>query len=76
LQVLVGLLGQGGDGLPQVQELAFGLAYQLDEDVPLAATAPAKAPHDFFERVPQLLDLTLEVGGAATALLSDVVDEF
>jgi hypothetical protein len=75
LQALVGLLGKGGNGLPQVQEQLFGLAHKLDEDVPVAATAAAKAPHDFFEFLPQALDLPLESRGAATALLCDVGDE-
>jgi hypothetical protein len=55
--------------------LLFSLAHELDEDAPLTATASAKTPHDFFEFLPQALDLALEGGGAATTLLSDVVDE-
>ena len=75
LQAFLDLLGERGDGLTQLQELAFGLAHELDEHVPLTATAAAKAPHDFFEFLPQIFDVALKGSGAATALLGDVIDE-
>ena len=34
-KTLLGLLGQGFDGLAKCQELLFGLAHQLDEDMRL-----------------------------------------
>jgi len=71
----LGLLSKGCDGFPPFQELLFGLSNQLDKDVTVPATASAKAPHDFFELLPQELDVALELGDAATALLRDVVDE-
>jgi hypothetical protein len=75
LKALLGLLAQGFDRAPQVKEPLFGLSNQLDEDVTVATAASAKAPHDFFELLTQVLDLAVEFGAPAAALLSDVVDE-
>lgn len=74
-KALLGLVAQGFDRFPQIQEPLFGLANQLDEDMTLAATAAAKAPHHFFAFLPQDVDLAVEFGGPATALLSDMLDE-
>ena len=57
------------------QELLFRVAYQLDEDLALTATASAKTPHDLGEFLCEALGLALERGGPATALHDDVVDE-
>ena len=59
----------------QFQELLFRVAHQLDEDLPLAATASAKTPHDLGELLRQASGLALEHGGPVTALRDDVVDE-
>jgi hypothetical protein len=54
----------------------FSVANELDEDVTLATTTAAKTAHHFFEFLPEVLSLALERGRPATALLSDVRDEF
>ena len=74
-KALLGLVAKGFDRFPQVKKPLFGLSNQLDEDMPLSTTAAAKAPHHFFEFLPQDVDLAVEGGGPATALLSDMVDE-
>ena len=74
-KALLGLVAKGCDRFPQIQEPLFGLANSRDEDVTLAATAAAKAPHHFFAFLPQDVDLAVEFGGPATALLSDMLDE-
>jgi hypothetical protein len=51
------------------------VANELHEDLTLAATASAKATHDFFQLLVAILDLTREAGGAAAALPRDVFDE-
>jgi hypothetical protein len=53
----------------------FCVSHQLDEDMPLAATASAKTPHDLGEFLREASDLALECGGPGTALRDDVVDE-
>jgi hypothetical protein len=72
----LGLVAKGLDRFPQVQEPLFGLSNQLDEDVTVATTAAAKASHHFCEFLPEVLGLALELGRPATALRSDVRDEF
>ena len=64
-----------GDGLPQCQELPFGVALELHVDMPLAATAAAKAPHDLRELLFQVLSLALEGRRPAATLLDNVLDE-
>ena len=76
LQTLLGLLAIGGDRFPQRKEPLFSVANELDEDATLATTTSAKASHHFFEFLPEVLGLALELGRPATALLSDVRDEF
>ncbi len=71
----LGLLAKGCDGFPQFQALVCGVAHELDENVPLAATTSAQAPPHFFARLPQDVDVAVELGGAAAALLRDVGDE-
>lgn len=75
-KVLLGLLSKGFDGLAKRKELLFRLAHQLHEDVPLTSTAAAKGPHDFCQRMLEVLGLALQRGSSAAALLGDVVDEF
>jgi hypothetical protein len=53
----------------------FSVSYQLDEDMPLAATAAAKTTHDLRENLREVAGLVLEGGGPGTALRDDVVDE-
>src|SRR5207253_416485 len=67
-QTLVGLLAKPLDGFTEFQQPLFGVSHQLDEHVPVAATAATKAPHDFFELLCQVLDLALELGGALAPL--------
>ena len=55
--------------------MAFGLPYQRHEDVPLASTTTAKAPHDLGEFLGEAAGLALERRGPVTALRDDVVDE-
>ena len=74
-KVLFGLVGQGGNGLAQFQELVFGVSHQLHEDTALAATAAAKGPHDLVERLREVLGLAVQVGPPTAPLLDDVVDE-
>ena len=76
LKTLLGLSAIGVDRFPQSQELLFSVANELDEDATLATTTSAKASHHFFEFLPEVLGLALELGRPATALLSDVRDEF
>ena len=74
-KAFLGLVGKVGDGLPQCQELPFGVAHEFHEDMPLAATATAKAPHDLCEFLFHVLGLALEGRRPAATLLDDVVDE-
>ena len=76
LKTLLGLSVIGVDRFPQSQELLFSVANELDEDATLATTTSAKASHHFFEFLPEVLSLALELGRPATALISDVRDEF
>jgi hypothetical protein len=74
-EALLGLEGKGVDWRTECQELVFRVAHQLDEDLPLAATASAKATHDLGEFLREASGLALERGGPVTALRDDVVDE-
>lgn len=56
VEALLGLLGQRGQGLPQLQQLLFGLADQLHEHFALPPALATTAAHD-------LLPLRLEVKG-------------
>ena len=76
LKTLLGLLAIGVDRFPQRKEPLCSVANELDEDATLATTTSAKASHHFFEFLPEVLGLALERGRPATALLSDVCDEF
>ena len=76
LKTLLGLSAIGGDRFPQSKELLFRVAHERDEDATLAPTTAAKPSHHFFEFLPEVLGLALELGRPATALLSDVRDEF
>ena len=68
-EALLGLEGKGFDRLTECKELLFSVAHQLDEDMPLAATASAKTPHDLCEFLREVSGLALERGGPVTALL-------
>src|SRR5262249_16622636 len=70
-----GLEGKGVDRLTECQELVFRVAHRLNEDLPLAATASAKATHDLCECLREVSGLALERGGPVTALRDDGVDE-
>lgn len=76
LKTLLGLSAIGVDRFPQCQELLCSVANELDEDVTLTTATAAKASHHFFAFLPEVLSLALELGRPATALLSDVRDEF
>jgi hypothetical protein len=75
-KTLLGLVGKGFDGLAKCQELLCRLANQLAKDMRLAPAATAKAPHDFFALLLELVGLLLALGHPAAALLRDVLDEF
>ena len=47
-QEVLSLLRKRFDRLAQLQELLFGVAHQLHEDLPLSATLATKTPHDLF----------------------------
>ena len=74
-QGLFGFLGKGCHGFPQCKELVFGAAHQLHEDATLAATAAATGTHDLCALLLEGVDLAVQLGPAAAALLDDVVDE-
>jgi hypothetical protein len=74
-KTLRGLLGKGCDGLAKFQELLFGVANQLHEDMRLAPAAAAKAPHDFCDLLLEAVGLLLELGRPAAARWSDVLDK-
>jgi hypothetical protein len=74
-EALSGLEGKGFDRLTACKELLFSVSHQLDKDLPLAATASAKTPHDLCEFLRQAPSLALECGGPLTALRDDVVDK-
>ena len=76
LKTLLGLSAIGLDRFTPIKEPLFSVANKRDEDATLAATTSAKASHHFFEFLPEVLGLALELGRPATALLSDVLDEF
>src|SRR5262249_41543255 len=74
-EALLGLESKGVDRRTEGQELLFRVAYQLDIDLALTATASAKTTHDLCEFLCEASGLALERGGPATALRDDVVDE-
>ena len=74
-EALFGLEGKEFDWLAACQELLFSMSHQLDEDMPLAATAAAKTPHDLGEFLREASGLALECGGPVTARRDDVVDD-
>ncbi|MGE3541862.1 MAG: hypothetical protein AB7N91_31130 [Candidatus Tectimicrobiota bacterium] len=75
-KTLVGLLAIRVDRFSSRKEPLFRVAHALDEDAPLASTTAAKTAHHFFEFLPKVLGLVVELGRPATALLSDVRNEF
>ena len=74
VEVLFGLDGTGFDRLPECKELLCSVSHQLDEDMPLAATASAKTTHDLCEFLREASGLALERGAPVTALRDNVVD--
>lgn len=74
-EALFGLEGKDFDRLAACQKLLFSMSHQLDKDMPLAATASAKTPHDLCEFLCEASGLALECGGPVTALRDDVVDD-
>jgi len=75
-QNLLGLLSQGFDRLSQAQELLFGVADMLHEDLALPPALAAKAPHGLLEVVVETVRLPREVKSAAVASVGDAFDEF
>lgn len=67
-KTLVGLLAKPRDGCTAFQPPWFGVSHQLDVHVTVAATPATKAPHDFFQRLCQGLDVALALGGALAPL--------
>ena len=59
----------------EVQQVPFGLAYQLDEDFALAPALTAKAVHDLVQALVQLLRLGFQGRGGEGALLGNPFDE-
>jgi hypothetical protein len=53
----------------------FSVSHQLDEDMPWAATAPAKTTHDRGEFLREASGVALERGAPVTTLRDNVVDE-
>ena len=62
-EALLGLEGKGFDRLTECKELLFSVSHQLDEDMPVAATASAKTTHDLRESLREVSGLVLERGG-------------
>jgi hypothetical protein len=75
VQEVLGLLPKRGNRLSKLQELLFRLAHQFYKDLTLPTALAAKAPHDFFQLLVELLGLTREDRGSAATLLGDVFDE-
>ena len=75
-KTLVGLLAIPVDRFSQSQEPWFRVAHERDEDATLASTTAAKTAHHFFEFLPEVVGVVVERGRPATALLSDVRNEF
>jgi hypothetical protein len=75
VEVLFGLESKGVDRFTEGQERLVRVAHQLDEDLPLAATASAKATHDLSEFLRETSGVALERGAPVTALRDDVVKE-
>jgi hypothetical protein len=71
----VGREGKDFDRLAACQALWFSMSHQLDEDMPVAATASANTPHDRCEFLREASGLALECGGPVTARRDDVVDD-
>ena len=74
-EALLGLESKGVDRRTEGQALLFRVAYQLDEDWALTATASAKTTHDLGEFRWEASGLALEPGSPVTALRDDVGDE-
>jgi len=74
LKQLLGLRPKHFDGLAELQELPFGLAYQLHEDVALPPALAAKAPHDFFQFLLQPVGLGPQCDDPAAGSLGDTFD--
>ena len=71
-QELLRLLLKGDDGLAQLEELLFRLAYQFHEDMSVPAALATKAPHDFFHLLLESVGLALQLRGPAAAPLDDL----
>lgn len=69
------LLRKRCDGAADLQQLRFGVAYELHEDFALPAALAAKAAHDFAEVVLERSGLGRQGSGACGTLLREVVDE-
>ena len=55
--------------------MSFGVAHQSDKDFALASALPAKAAHDLFEGLAQLLGLLTQGLGRRRALARDRLNE-
>ena len=74
VEEIVRFLGPGLNATAQVQQLLFRLAHQCDEDFALAPALPAKATHNLFEVLAQLLHVVLQCCGGQAALSGDPLD--
>jgi hypothetical protein len=74
-EALFGLEGKALDRRPACQELLCRMAHQLDDNMPLAATASAKPSHDLGALLRAASGLALECGGPVSARRDYVVDD-
>jgi hypothetical protein len=74
LKVALGLLDPLRQGLPQCQQMTFGLAHYFDEDPTLASALVAKATHGLFEAAHEDLALNLKHSGVMGPHVADVLN--
>jgi hypothetical protein len=74
VKMALGLPGPGGKRLTQREQMALGLAYHFDKDVPLPAALAAKPTHGFFESAHKHAALGLEKASGMGQCIGDVID--
>jgi hypothetical protein len=75
VEALLCLLGKRGQGLPQLQQLLFGLADQFHEHFALPPALAAKAAHDLLQLRLEVKGLGLPRCGSGGALLHEGPNE-
>ena len=68
-------MSPGGKSPPEFEQLLFRLTHQGDEDLALAPTLAAKAPHDLLQRLVEGVRRELQTRARERALRADAFQE-